>query len=365
MHLHDLLVNGNRHVAPDPGVGPARLTLDGDLMMGVAFPAGHPTQLCLPGASEHLHMSGLEDIGFVAALSPPGPGDDVCITLSYRSGAHEVSREVVVRDGAVCRLLLPSMLDLPDPFAPADLVIRSDGRRSVFVGSSTVTPRQALYRMARGTGVEIGPGPRPQIHDGPDTRVMYIEEMPAAEWVSQYKADVSTEAWNQPGYRIGKAHALPVPDASLDFVFSSHVLEHLYNPIGHFDHWRRKLKPGGVVLGVVPSIEGTKDFVQPPTTLSTLLEEHRTGRFDVPYSSYEAWLRAGQPRHPDPVSAARKLHDDRHSIHVHVYDHAAITALLRHCVQVLGFDAFRLFYKRNAKDFIFAARTAGPSGATA
>ena len=34
-----------------------------------------------------------------------------------------------------------------------------------------------------GKGVEIGPGPKPQIHNGPDTQVLYVEEMPAERWV--------------------------------------------------------------------------------------------------------------------------------------------------------------------------------------
>ena len=44
---------------------------------------------------------------------------------------------------------------------------------------------------------------------------------------------------------------MPVPDNSLDFIFGSHVFEHLANPIGHLKRWHAKLKPGVTLMHVI------------------------------------------------------------------------------------------------------------------
>lgn len=43
-----------------------------------------------------------------------------------------------------------------------------------------------------------------------------------------------------------------VPDASYDFVHSSHCLEHLHDPGEGLSHWLRVVKPGGHVIVLVP-----------------------------------------------------------------------------------------------------------------
>lgn len=52
-----------------------------------------------------------------------------------------------------------------------------------------------------------------------------------------------------PGYN-GKA--LPFPDETQDFVYSSHCLEHLKDPIGAIKEWYRVLKIGGHMIITVP-----------------------------------------------------------------------------------------------------------------
>ncbi|MCA3242661.1 MAG: class I SAM-dependent methyltransferase [Rubrivivax sp.] len=366
MHLHDLLENGNRRVSISGGVAAARMTIDGNLVMGAELDAGGLRRIVVRGASDLCEFSGSDDAGFGALLESRDVNASREVTVAFESAHGRAARTTTARSGFYTRLQLPSMLDLPDPFAPADLVIECDpGPDALFIGTSGRTPRDALYRLAKGFGVEIGPGPRPQIHSKGGTRVLYVEEKSAEQWATLYRPDAGADAWTQPGYIIGQAHALPVEDGTLDFIFSSHVLEHLYNPLGHFDHWRRKLKPGGLVLGVVPAADGTKDFIRPPTSLLDLLAEHRAGGFAVPISSYEKWVRELQPHHPDPAGQARRQFEEKISIHVHVYDHVTITNMLRHCVQAHGYAAHRLLYRRNAKDFAFVLKADGArKGAT-
>jgi SAM-dependent methyltransferase len=359
MHLHDLLEKKNRNLVVSKGVIPFRQTVDGDVLLGLKLPPTRLSTIVLNRASDHPHLAGMEDAGFFVTLLGRSffkrPSTE--INVSFVRDADRVTRTTTVVQGMYSRLLLPSMLDMPDPFEVADLVIEAAGPPGeVFIGSSGWTPRDALYRLAKGVGVEIGPGPKPQIKNGPDTQVTYVDEMPVETWLSLYNANVSREAWSLPGYKIGKAHDLPIEDGSLDFIFSSHVLEHLYNPLGHFDHWRRKLKPGGLILGVVPLADGTKDFVFPPTSIIDLIQEQQEGAFTVPLKAYEHWVRHHQPHHKDMQAVASKYYKDKFSIHVHVYDYVTINNLLRRCVAAGGYSAYRLLFKRNSKDFAFALK---------
>lgn len=52
-----------------------------------------------------------------------------------------------------------------------------------------------------------------------------------------------------PGYN---GSILPFPDSSQDYVFASHVLEHIYNPIETIEEWFRVLKTGGYLVICVP-----------------------------------------------------------------------------------------------------------------
>lgn len=45
---------------------------------------------------------------------------------------------------------------------------------------------------------------------------------------------------------------LPYPDKSLDFVFASHVLEHIEHPLFSLKEWFRVLKIGGYMILMVP-----------------------------------------------------------------------------------------------------------------
>ncbi|WP_419572322.1 methyltransferase domain-containing protein [Rheinheimera sp.] len=355
MNLHDLLDKGNKRLQATGPVRPERGTLGGDLALGVVFPKQARCAIEIPGASEFPHIAaGVDDIGWSATLLGPGEG---AISVSFRSVGDRAIRRAAVTGSGFAQVFLPSLLDLENPFARADLIVEVDNPPSdLFLATSRRVKRDPLYRLARGVGVEIGPGPRPQIHNGPGVEVSYVEEAGPEQWAALYKSDISRDAWEKDGYRIGKAHDLPVADASLDFIFSSHVLEHLFNPLGHLEHWKRKLKPGGVILAVVPAVDGTKDFVLPPTDITELIEEHAAGGFALRAQHYERWVRAQQPHHKDPRAVALKYEAERFSIHVHVWDYMTINLFLRHAVAALDFTRYRVHYRKNSKDFIFALK---------
>lgn len=58
---------------------------------------------------------------------------------------------------------------------------------------------------------------------------------------------------------------LPFPDQSQDYVFASHVLEHLDNPFGTIREWYRVLKLGGHLVICVPHQDLYEKKKNPPS----------------------------------------------------------------------------------------------------
>lgn len=68
--------------------------------------------------------------------------------------------------------------------------------------------------------------------------------------------DVGCSKWPLPGaipYDVKDGNdAMELPPGPFDYVFSSHCLEHLVNPVAALEHWRSRLKPGGVLFLYLP-----------------------------------------------------------------------------------------------------------------
>lgn len=247
----------------------------------------------------------------------------------------------------------PSGLVAMPPDAELVMHVSADSPAKAFVAIHRAMDRTGLIQQARGRGVEIGPGANPQLRPGPDRQVTYVEQMSAEEWETLYngkgKYDFDPSLWQH--YRRGEAHDLPVDDDSLDFIFSSHVFEHLSNPLGHLQAWHRKLKPGGVVLAVVPDVCGAKDYRFRPCSMDEFRSERERGGFAPELRHYQRWV-----TRKHLATAAEELMQSRWSIHVHFYTRRNIVELLHAAVAELGFAAFDVQHHANHKDFHFALR---------
>ena len=77
---------------------------------------------------------------------------------------------------------------------------------------------------------------------------------------------------------VSPGDQLPLEDSSVDFVISSHVIEHFPDPIKALKEWYRVVKPGGYLYIIAPHKERTFDKERNRSTLAELIERHETGK---------------------------------------------------------------------------------------
>jgi glycosyltransferase involved in cell wall biosynthesis len=77
---------------------------------------------------------------------------------------------------------------------------------------------------------------------------------------------------------VSPGDQLPFEDSSVDFVISSHVIEHFPDPIKALKEWYRVVKPGGYLYIIAPHKERTFDKERNRSTLAELIERHETGK---------------------------------------------------------------------------------------
>jgi SAM-dependent methyltransferase len=238
----------------------------------------------------------------------------------------------------------------PSPGKDLDLVILVPVQKGVriFLGIHRLLDRAMLYAHCKGDGIEIGPGPKPQILPSADTRVKYVEQATPDRWHQLYgkdtKVPVDPELWKL--YVVGNADKVPAEPGSLDFIFSSHVVEHLADPLGHLAYWCSLLRPGGVVAAVIPDKGGCKDYVFQLSTMEELDTEHQRNAMVPTLAHYERWAKFRAPKsNPADILASGR------SIHVHFYTPESMADILERTHRKLGFRRFSVTSEPNHKDF--------------
>lgn len=293
-----------------------------------------------------------ETLGWFAA------GDEGAqLTLSF------LREDTVISSSTIPLTAAPAPVPLPWPSTESllddkvELVLHLDAGKEAALLVHRALSRQPLYDLAKGTGVEIGPGPVPQIKPSSDTSVMYVEETSPEQWAALYdqRGNYGASSADWSNIMIGKAGALPVEDGSQDFIFSSHVFEHLANPLGHLHHWYDKLASGGYVLAIVPDIASTKDRAMRPSPHAEILDEFERAIFEPEFSHFERYTRRLRGGRVD-TALAKELMARSESIHVHFYDRYNIAEVLQTAQDRIGYAAFQLVHSKNHKDFHFVLK---------
>jgi SAM-dependent methyltransferase len=70
---------------------------------------------------------------------------------------------------------------------------------------------------------------------------------------------------------------LPFKDGTLDYVLSSHVIEHFFDPVKALREWHRVIRPGGYIFIIAPHKDRTFDKPFEVTPLAELIDRS-TGR---------------------------------------------------------------------------------------
>ncbi len=78
----------------------------------------------------------------------------------------------------------------------------------------------------------------------------------AAKFCIGQGLDIGAGKWPLPGAMpvelSNGGQALALPDGQWDYIFSSHCLEHLANPVEALEHWKVRLRAGGVLFLYLP-----------------------------------------------------------------------------------------------------------------
>lgn len=85
---------------------------------------------------------------------------------------------------------------------------------------------------------------------------------------------------------------LPFDDNSLDYVVSSHVIEHFKNPLKALREWYRVIKVNGYIFIICPHKMRTTDINKPRTTLRELIKRDEEGidlSEDI-HTHYNFWI---------------------------------------------------------------------------
>lgn len=263
---------------------------------------------------------------------------DVAQALSIPSGTHlgftipprkipvceaacMIHISVVLRDGSrLDKLAMAEFLPRADPTAPLHLL------------------RAGIPRNAR--GLEIGAHSQP---------VPFLSPF--------YTDSVKTYAGSEGHVDfLADACYLPLPDDTLDYLCSSHVLEHLPNPLGALYEWHRVLKPGGWLYLVVPDKRFTFDRSRPLTSINHLLNDFLMGTYlcsdehltEFVYEADWATLRPDGP--PEEVANAKRitLEDYRRRLaqgeHIDIHYHTFTPESLEKLLLVAGLAGDRSGY---------------------
>lgn len=124
-------------------------------------------------------------------------------------------------------------------------------------------------------------------------------------------------------------------DAAYDAVISSHVIEHLANPMRALEAWRRVTRPGGALVLVAPHKAGTFDHRRPVTPLAHMVQDRERGTGEDDLTHLEETLRLhdhSRDAEPDDAEWARLRRENvRHRLlHHHIFTTASLAALLAH-----------------------------------
>jgi SAM-dependent methyltransferase len=183
-----------------------------------------------------------------------------------------------------------------------------------------------LDAYCRGRGAEIGPGRR---RLGARERTVSFDRFRRFARIPATDVDV-----------LADAAVLPLQNEVLDYVISSHCLEHVPDPLICLEEWLRVLKPTANLLLILPHLDRTFDRGRPVSTLEHhLAERGLVNDLDSPlhFDEWErrvlrdrpGWLSNPGAKRPDG-SLNPRYAAERGRIHYHCWTQDEVIRILQH-----------------------------------
>jgi SAM-dependent methyltransferase len=178
--------------------------------------------------------------------------------------------------------------------------------------------RQLAAKFLTGSGLEVGALQR-RLETPKYCTVRYVDRMPLSELRAHYP-ELRDQPLQEPDLIDDGETLSKVPTGSQDFVIANHFLEHCEDPIQTLGNLARVLKEGGILYMAVPDKRFTFDIDRPATPYGVLAEARRQHRRLDREAMYREWAaKVMKIPPPDVDEAARKLLDEKYSIHFNVW----------------------------------------------
>ena len=136
------------------------------------------------------------------------------------------------------------------------------------------------------TGIEIGGSAHNPFNIRGCRNVDYTNEITFSK-----KKEIEVCGYYLPVDIVAYGDELPFEDNSLDYVVSSHVIEHFKNPLTALREWYRVIKSGGYIFTICPHKMRTHDINRQRTTLNELIERDKNpDKIKDIHAHYTVWI---------------------------------------------------------------------------
>jgi SAM-dependent methyltransferase len=157
-----------------------------------------------------------------------------------------------------------------------------------------------------------------------------------------------------PGRKPGRQFILDstdlheIADGTYDVLLSSHVLEHLANPLRGVYEWLRVLKEDGLLVLVLPHLDGTFDHSRPVTPLEHIVADYQQGTTEHDDTHLDEISRLHDLHQDGGVNSReefeRRIHNNHidRTMHHHTFSTFSTARLLTHVgLQILSLETVR------------------------
>jgi len=195
------------------------------------------------------------------------------------------------------------------------------------------------FALCRGTGIEIGALHRrlPLL-----ANVFYLDLRATSALLDRYNKDRNVDHIGQVQL-ITTGSRYPFLDSdALDFVASSHVIEHTVNPSRQIEEWLRIVRPGGIIYIIAPDKRYCFDRRREATSLEHFIDEYQSDTDSVSMDHYRDFIinTHGEDgiNHNTSDAYIAAQHATQANIHVHTFTEKSFREFLDHFAPVLGYD---------------------------